>query len=122
MSNILSLNSSLGLQIIDVNTIIRIEAMSNYSKLFFTNNKTLVIAKTLQWLQYKLAAAQFSRVHKTHLVNMHFIVSYSNANNAYLFLENGERVHISRRRKKSFLQQYCDTIPFINQFSPMHMS
>jgi two-component system, LytTR family, response regulator len=108
MSDILSLNSSLGLQIIDVNTIVRIEAMSNYSKLFFANSKTLVISKTLQWLQCKLAAAQFTRVHKTHLVNMHFITSYSNANNAYLFLENGERVHVSRRRKKYFLQQYYD--------------
>jgi two-component system, LytTR family, response regulator len=107
MSNYLLLNTSLGLQVIDVNTIVRIEAMSNYSKLFFTNSKTLVIAKTLQWFQCKLAAAQFTRVHKTHLVNIHFITSYSNANNAYLFLENGESVHVSRRRKKCFLQQYC---------------
>jgi two-component system, LytTR family, response regulator len=108
MSSYLLLNTSLGLQIIDVNTIVRIEAMSNYSKLFFTNNKTLVISKTLQWFQCKLAATQFSRVHKTHLVNIHFITSYSNADNAYLFLENGESVHVSRRRKKCFLQQYCD--------------
>jgi two-component system, LytTR family, response regulator len=86
--------------------IVRIGANSNYSKLFFTDNKTLVVAKTLQWLQYKLAATQFSRVHKTHLVNMHFITNYSNANNAYLFLVNGESVNVSRRRKKYFLQQY----------------
>jgi hypothetical protein len=51
MSSYLLLNTSLGLQIIDVNTIVRIEAMSNYSKLFFTNNKTLVFSKTLQWFQ-----------------------------------------------------------------------
>jgi two-component system, LytTR family, response regulator len=108
MSNYLLLNTSLGLQIVDVNTIVRIEAMSNYSKLFFANSKTLVIAKTLQWFQCKLAATQFSRVHKTHLVNMHFITSYRNANNAYLFLENGESVHVSRRRKKYFLQQFHD--------------
>jgi DNA-binding LytR/AlgR family response regulator len=88
--------------------IVRIEAMGNYSKLFFANNKTLVIAKTLQWLQCKLTATQFSRVHKTHLVNIHFITSYNNADNAYLLLENGESIHVSRRRKKYFLQQYYD--------------
>jgi two-component system, LytTR family, response regulator len=109
MSNILLLNSSLGLQIIDVNTIVRIEAMSNYSKLFFTNKKTLVVAKTLQWLQYKLASTNFSRVHKTHLVNINFIISYSNGDTTHLFLVNGETVHVSRRRKKYFLQQYYDT-------------
>jgi two-component system, LytTR family, response regulator len=108
MHNHLLLKTSLGAKLIDVNTILRIEAMSNYSKLFFANSKTLVVSKTLQWFQCKLAATQFSRVHKTHLVNMHFITSYSNANNAYLFLENGESVHVSRRRKKYFLQQYND--------------
>ncbi len=108
MSNYLLLNTSLGLQIIDVNTIVRVEANSNYSKLFFTNNKTLVVAKTLQWLQCKLASIQFSRVHKTHLVNMYFITSYINTDYAYVCLENGEKVKVSRRRKKYFLEHYSD--------------
>jgi two-component system, LytTR family, response regulator len=86
--------------------IVRIEANSNYSKLFFTNNKTLVVTKTLQWFQSKLASTNFSRVHKTHLVNINFIASYPNGDTAYLFLVNGESVNVSRRRKKYFLQKY----------------
>ncbi len=108
MSNYLLINTCLGLQIIDIDTIVRVEANSNYSKLFFTNNKTLVVAKTLQWLQYKLASTNFSRVHKTHLANINFIASYSNGDTTHLFLVNGETVHVSRRRKKYFLQQYDD--------------
>jgi two-component system, LytTR family, response regulator len=65
--------------------IVRIGANSNYSKLFFTDNKTLVVAKTLQWLQYKLASINFSRVHKTHLVNINFIASYTNGDTTHLF-------------------------------------
>jgi two-component system, LytTR family, response regulator len=68
----------------------------------------VVISKTLQWLQCKLAATQFSREHKTHLVNIHFITSYSRGDNDYLFLENEESIHVSRRTRKYFLQQYYD--------------
>lgn len=108
MHPFLLLSTSLGLQIIDVNTIVRVEANSNYSKIFFTNNKTLVIAKTLQWLQCKLALNHFTRVHKTHLVNIHFITTYINGDNAYLFLENGEKINVSRRRKKDFLHSISE--------------
>jgi len=108
MKPFLIIHTCLGLEIIDVNTIVRIEASSNYSKLFFANNKTLVVAKTLQFLQCKLLLYQFTRVHKTHLVNLHFITRYKNGNQAFLFFTNGEKINISLRRKKDFLQYYYD--------------
>ncbi|MBL7748007.1 MAG: hypothetical protein JNM19_11300, partial [Chitinophagaceae bacterium] len=44
-SSYLLLPSCKGLETIDINTIVRIKAISNYSKLYFENGKTLVLAK-----------------------------------------------------------------------------
>ncbi|MEQ1767700.1 MAG: hypothetical protein ABL859_09765, partial [Methylotenera sp.] len=43
-----------GLECILFNEIVRIEASSNYSKLFFNNGKTLVVAKVLHWFEDQL--------------------------------------------------------------------
>jgi hypothetical protein len=46
--NILLLPNSTSTAVIAINNIIRIEAISNYSRLFFVNGKTLVVAKVLK--------------------------------------------------------------------------
>jgi hypothetical protein len=38
-------------ELIDIRSIIRIEAMSSYSKLYFTGKKNLVVAKVLSWFE-----------------------------------------------------------------------
>jgi DNA-binding LytR/AlgR family response regulator len=45
---ILLLPTCTGIELIDINAVIRIEAISNYSKLYFINGKTLVVAKVLR--------------------------------------------------------------------------
>jgi hypothetical protein len=60
--NILILPNSTGTAVIDISNIVRIEAISNYSKLFFANacpasggSKTLVVAKVLKWFdEYRI--------------------------------------------------------------------
>ncbi len=43
--SLLILNTSTGNFLIDTNTIVRVEASSNYSKIYFRNDKTLVTLK-----------------------------------------------------------------------------
>jgi two-component system, LytTR family, response regulator len=100
-----------GLEIIDINTIIHIEAISNYSKLYFTNGKTLVVAKVLRWFEEHLALQNnaenknvFLRTHRTHLVNKNFISRYTNGK---IELHNHQIIDVARRKKSNFLQQWC---------------
>ncbi len=108
--NILILSVCNGLEIIDINTIIRIEAISNYSKLYFTNGKTLVVAKVLRWFEERLAVKNstgnkiiFLRTHRTHLVNKNFITRYTNGK---IELQNHQIIDVARRKKNDFLQQW----------------
>lgn|GEM_PF-1084489 len=92
-----------GTQLIFANNIIRIEASSNYSKLFLVNARPLTVAKVLHWFEDNLAGDVFYRIHKAHIVNRQFIADIS-ADNNILTLLNGEQIKISRRRKSSVLQ------------------
>lgn len=92
-----------GMRVVPAINIVRIEACSNYSKLFFNNAKPLTVAKVLHWFEDKLEQQFFCRIHKTHIVNNQFISAIS-ADNNILTLVNGEQLKISRRRKEKVLK------------------
>jgi two-component system, LytTR family, response regulator len=107
--DLLILPTNTGIQLIDVNAIICVQSISNYSKLFFSNGKTLVVAKVLKWFEESLCSHQFIRVHRTHLVNRNFIHQYRRSGSSKLRLVNGDWIDVSRR-KKMFVQQYLYSI------------
>ena len=88
-----------GVLLVPPQQIIRIESMSNYSKIFFTGHRPMVVAKVLCWFQERLPQQMFARVHRSHLVNRLF-VKETDANNIIL-LSNGEKIAMSRRKKMS---------------------
>lgn len=92
-----------GMRVVPASNIVRIEACSNYSKLFFNNDKPLTVAKVLHWFEDKLEHQLFYRIHKTHIVNRQFISNISSDNNI-LTLANGDQLKISRRRKERVLK------------------
>ena len=81
--------------------IIRLEGESNYTRFYFTDKKILLTSRTLKEYEEMLAAHGFLRVHKSHLVNKKYIVSY-NAE-GMLVMKDSSKVEISRRRKEEVM-------------------
>jgi len=102
-NNAILLFTLFGKELIDANKIVRIEALSNYSKIYLSNGKSFVIAKVLRWFEDKLTCTKFIRVHRTHLINKSFMHSYSLNHGAKIILQNGEIISVSRRKEKSVL-------------------
>jgi two-component system, LytTR family, response regulator len=105
-STMLMLPTCKGIEIINSNSIVRIEASSNYSKLIFTNGKTLVVAKVLHWFEKQAGMDMFLRTHRTHLVNRIFISSYIDGTGGQICLHNGEIIDVSKRKKSFFLHSW----------------
>lgn len=81
--------------------IIRLEGESNYTKFFFTGNKTLLTSKTLKEYEEILCNHGFIRVHKSHIVNKVHVI---NANSdGTLTLSDNSKVEISRRRREEVI-------------------
>jgi len=89
-----------GIRVVMMENIIRIEASSNYSRVYFINEYPLTVAKLLQWFENNLPGNTFYRIHKGHIVNTKFITSLSDDNK--VLLTNGEQLQISKRKKTAF--------------------
>ena len=87
--------------------IIRIEASSNYCKIFFSNEKPLVVAKVLHWFQDLLPEESFCRIHRTHLINRLYISNVQGAN--LMTLSNGDVIQMSRRKKHIYQRMLLQT-------------
>ncbi len=95
-----------GTEYIIAANIIRIEAISNYSKLYFSNGKTLVVAKVLRWFEEKLGQQGFIRTHRTHLVNGAYIHNYNCQDKGSIRLQNGELLQLAKRKKSLFIKTW----------------
>ena len=107
-NSVLILNTSTGNFLIDVNTIVRIEASSNYSKIYLSvamgGIKTLVTAKVLKWFEERLPHECFTRLHRSHLVNTRYLQTHQPSAKAFE-LQNGKVIEISRRRRKEVMMK-----------------
>ena len=81
--------------------IIHCEGESNYTKFFLKNKKTLLVSHTLKDYESILNDYGFIRVHKSHLVNMKYVSSMDR--DGFIWLETGESVEVSRRRKEEVM-------------------
>ena len=79
--------------------LVRIEADSNYSRLFLSDGTTLFVAKVLKKFVAELAEHNFIRPHKTHLVNTAYIDSFIRSTNSSLVLSTGDRIPVARNNK-----------------------
>jgi two-component system LytT family response regulator len=93
-----------GMQVIDVESIIRIQSISNYSKLIFKNGRSLVVAKVLRWFEERLSMYNFLRIHRAHLVNGRCMRGFNKAQCIEVELTNGEKLKVARRKRNGFLQ------------------
>src|ERR1051326_2532390 len=79
------------------------ESVGNYAKVFFGNNKPLIL-KSLNALEERLDPKTFFRANRKHIVNLHCIEKVESYFNGGLLLElkGGEKIEVSRRQTGKF--------------------
>lgn len=93
-----------GFQVFDSDDIIRFEADGCYTKVFFKDGKPVVISKTLKEFEDTVPKTQFYRIHKSHMINLHYVKEFSKIDGGQITLKDGSVVEISRRRLTDFVQ------------------
>jgi two-component system LytT family response regulator len=94
-----------GLIFVEKNKIIRLEADSNYTWLFFKHLPKLLVARTLKDFEELLEEAGFFRIHHGHLVNLAFIRRYIKGRGGAVELLDGSLLDVASRRKEEFLDR-----------------
>jgi len=104
-SNRLALTTAEGIYIVDKNLIIRIEAMSNYSVFILAGSKKIVVSKTLKEFESILDDEFFTRISRSMIINLTYVVKYRKGDGGTLELSDGSEVEVSAQRKEALLQK-----------------
>lgn len=82
-----------------------LEAQGNYTLLYFSDKRQLLVCKTLQSIEQLLNnKLQFVRVHRSFTINLNHLERYIRGKGGYVILENGSHVNVSAGRKQAFLE------------------
>ncbi|MBS3914571.1 MAG: response regulator transcription factor [Bacteroidetes bacterium] len=95
----LALNTLDKIHIVNIDEIIRCESSVNYTEFFFTNNKKLLVTKTLKEYEDILTPLGFFRVHQSHLVNTKFITEFVKTDGGHLLMKDNTTIPVSTRRR-----------------------
>jgi two-component system, LytTR family, response regulator len=83
--------------------IIRIEAKSNYSILYLTNEDKITCIKTLKEILHLLPENIFLRVHHSWVINTAHLKKYYRHKESYIQMEDGATVPVSIRKKEKLI-------------------
>lgn len=100
----IALHTQEKIQIVDVDSIVRCEASSNYTTFHFLDRSKLLVSKTLKEFERMLQEHPFLRVHQSHLVNLQHVKAFLKADGGYLQMTDDGRVPVSFRKRAAVLE------------------
>jgi two-component system LytT family response regulator len=107
-SDIISVNTHAGHQIIPVEEVIHFEAEGAYTSIHLEGGSKLLSSQNIKVYQDQLSEHIFCRIHKKHLVNLKKIKYFTKGKGGHATLTNGVELSISFRQKSHFLKMIQD--------------
>ena len=99
----ITIPTSEGLQFINLEDIIYLEASNNYTYIYLDKQKFLV-SRTLKDFEEILPPETFLRIHHSYLINKIFVEKYIRGDGGQVVMSNGVALDVSKRKKSEFLQ------------------
>lgn len=95
-----------GLRFELVEKICYLEAAGNYTFIYFKGGERLLVCRTLQDMQDRLASPyQFLRIHRSYIINIDYLDRYVRGKGGYVILENNISLAVSNSRRQEFLSR-----------------
>ena len=92
-----------GVELVEVEQIIRCESDGNYTTIILPTRK-ITVSKTLKEIEKQLIDfPYFFRLHNSHVVNLNHIVKYIRGEGGSVILTNSEEIGVSRSKKTDLL-------------------
>lgn len=84
--------------------IVRCESSNVYTSFYLADGQNIMVSKPIFEYEELLKDYGFIRCHQSHLVNKRYITSLIKEDGAYLLLEDGSQIPISRNKKESITE------------------
>lgn len=87
-----------------VNSIIYCKADLNYSNVHTISGKVIMVSRPINVIEKLLPDKVFFRIHRSHLVNLNFIKTFSRVNGFHVVLDDGTKLDVAASRKDDFIR------------------
>lgn len=95
-----------GVQLFEINKIVRLEANDNYTWFYIDGLKNkFLVSKTLKEFEDEFVKKYFFRIHQTHIINLNYLDKYIKGRGGYVIMKDGTNLDVSSRRKDEFLKR-----------------
>ncbi len=99
----LTLPHSSGFHMVQVQDITHLEADGNYTHLHFVQAPSIITSRPIRDFEEILDPGLFFRIHKSSIINISYLKSYSTSEGNEAVMTNGIKLPISRRRLEDFM-------------------
>lgn len=79
---------------------------SNYTDIATVSGKKMLTSKSLKELEKLFDSDIFVRVHNSWIVNISYVVSFSNEKSSVIVMADGSVIKVSRRKKRELLMKF----------------
>lgn len=93
-----------GLQFINLEDIVYLEASDNYTNILLQTRQKFLVSRTLKNFEELLPAETFIRIHHGTIINKLFVDKYLRGEGGQVIMRNGSVLDVSKRKKIEFLQ------------------
>lgn len=97
--------TSEGILFYDIQSIIHLDAQSNYTMIYLDGGNRQLSSKTLGEYEDVLPQEFFFRCHNSHIINLKKIEKYIRGEGGIAQMSNGREIEISRRKKSEFMER-----------------
>jgi len=100
----IALPTNYGFQMEQVHNIMYCEADANYTRIHMFNDHILLVSKSLKTVEEMISRDFFFRIHKSYLINLNFLKSYSKDKGFSVTLDNGTVLPVAMRKNEEFVR------------------
>ncbi len=98
-----------GFSIIKVDNIVRCEGERNYTRVFYKDETSVLISRTLLEFDQQLVPHGFCRIHRSHLVNLSCVGRYLKTDGGIVEMTNKAHLKVSPKYKDVLLDKLLHT-------------
>ncbi len=101
----LTIPEQTGFQMVNVEDLMYLQADNNYTVFHLKGDKKIVSTRTIGEFEKILEGTAFYRIHKSTIINLHYLSGYTNFQGNFAILKDGSRLDISRRKVWEFREK-----------------
>lgn len=94
-----------GFDVVKMEEIVRLKGNGNFTDVYLTNGSKKMVCRFLKHFT-EILPHPFIRIHKSHIINIHFVKSYHKGAGGYVMLQDGAEVEVSAAYKDIFLEAF----------------